>query len=322
MVGGTYGALHRAVVLAVDANGVTVEISSLAPNAPWGPIPTAVPDLATGEAVVVAQISTSRDSLVVVGRIPGRASSIPEIPDLSTTIAALQAADISLDGRLDTAEATLISHGTRLTTAEGTIISQGGRLTTAESNITTNTSNITTNTTNIASNASAITALAARVTALEDVTAVGRSRTVYQHLSQNQNNANGGTTYTNSTDLTLSVVAGGVYRVKGQFLYDTTTTPQIKLKINPPAGSGLRISPWFSGAINGDSPIWHDAFDGFEFFPGAKAAGGGMTSCRPEGWLIVAGTAGFCTLQFAQFTADVAFAVLVAGSMLELTRVA
>lgn len=44
-------------------------------------------------------------------------------------IAALEAADIALDGRLDTAESTLTSHGTRLTTAEGNITALQARKT-------------------------------------------------------------------------------------------------------------------------------------------------------------------------------------------------
>jgi len=300
-----FGATHRAIVRSVTTDGVVVEIPSLAPNAAWGPIPTAVPNLVEGDAVLVTQVSTSRDTLIVVGRVPGRAPEISEIPSLAAAIAALQAVDSSIQSA-----ATDLT--TRVTTAEGTIISHGTRLTTDETNIT--------------SNASAITSLTARVTALEDQTAVGRTRTVYQHLGndQQQNNANGGTTYTNSVDLTLPVVANGIYIVKSQFLYDTVDTVGIKLKFNPPTGSGLRLSPWFSTdntANAATAPLWHDAFDGFEFTPGGKPAGG-MLSCRPGGWLIVAGTAGSLTVQFAQATAGAPYAVLKSGSMMELTRVA
>ena len=322
MAGGDYGTLHRAVVLAVDPNGVTVEIAQLAPNASWGPIPTAVADLAVGETVIVAQISTSRDSLVVVGRVPGRASTIDEIPDLTATIAALQAADAALQAADVAIQAAATTLAGRVTTAEGTISSHTATLASHLASINANAANITTNTTNIATNTSAIAAHGTRLDALEDLAAVGRRRLVYQSADQQQSNANGGTTYTNSTYLTLPVVARGVYILKSELIYDPTTTPKIKLKFNPPAGSGLRLTPWFSGAVNGDSPIWHDAFDGFEFFPEAKAAGGGMQTCRPGGWLIVAGAAGNLVLQFAQFTADISYAVLKAGSSMELTRVA
>lgn len=105
MTGGEYGICHRALVREVGANGVIVEIPTLAPGAAWGPIPSVVPDLAEDEQVLVAQISTSRDTLVVVGRIPGRAPTIAEIVNLASTITTLQAVDAALDTRLDTAEA-------------------------------------------------------------------------------------------------------------------------------------------------------------------------------------------------------------------------
>lgn len=125
MTGGEYGICHRAIVREVGANGVTVEIPTLAPGAPWGPIPSVVADLAESEQVLVAQISTSRDTLVVIGRIPGRAPTIAEIVGLATTITALQAVDTALDGRLDTAE-------TDIDAVEAVNTTQNGRLTTLE----------------------------------------------------------------------------------------------------------------------------------------------------------------------------------------------
>lgn len=317
-----FGNVHRAVVLSVDANGVTVEIPMLAPNAPWGPIPTCVPNLAVGEAVLVTQISTSRDTLAVVGRVPGRAPTISEIATLAATIAALQATDTAIQSAATALAA-------RVTTAEGTIVSNTSaiaghttRLNTDEANITTNTTGIATNTSAIAANTSAITAVGARVTTLEDLTRVGASRLVMQRAGdQVQNNANGGTTYTNSPELTLPVISGASYYLEGQFIYDTDPAVQIKFKINPPALSGFRCAPWFSGGTSGDSPIWHDVFDGFEFVPGGKT-GTGMMSCRPAGWLIIGGTSGAVTVQMAQSVAGAAFAVLKNGSTLRLTRVA
>lgn len=326
--GGNYGTLHRAVVRSVTSAGVIVEIPLLAQNASWGPIPTAVPNLAVGEAVICAQISTSRDTLVVLGRIPGRAPTVGEVPTLSATIAALQAADASA-----ATSATALT--ARVTTAEGNITSQGTRLTTAEGNITTNTSaiaahttrlntdeaNIASNTTAITSNGTAITAHGVRLTALEDLTAVGKSRMLYQTADQQQNNGNGGTTYTNSTNLAFSVVANGVYILESQIIYDTTPTPGIKFQFALPAGSAnSRIAPWFSGAANGDSPIWHDVFDGSEFFPGAKGAGGGFMSCRPGVAFTIGTTGGTFNFRFAQNVADPARAWLKVGSWIRLTR--
>jgi hypothetical protein len=327
-VGGNYGTLHRAIVRSVTATGVTVEIPLLAPNASWGPIPTAVPNLAVGEAVICAQISTSRDTLVVLGRVPGRAPAVGEIPTLSATIAALQATDAAaatsaaaLTARVTAAEGNITANGTAIATNTAAIAAHGTRLTTDESNITTNTTGLATANTAITANGTAITAHGVRLTALEDLTAVGKSRAVYQKNDQSQNNANGGTTYTNSTDLVLPVVANGVYLMESQLIYDTTTVPQIKIKFLLPTGSpALRIAPWFSGDPAGNAAIWHDVFDGVEFFPGAKSSSGGFMSCRPGVMFTVGTTAGNLNVQFAQNTADVTSAVLKVASWMRLTR--
>jgi hypothetical protein len=326
--GGNWGTLNRALVRGIDPHGVLVEVPALAPGGIIGPIPTAVANLAIGEAVLVANISTSRDSLVVLGRVPGRADTVGEIPTLSATIAALQATDTAIQaaattlaGRVTTAEGNIASNTSRLTTDEANILANTNsinahttRLNTDEANITTNATNITTANTNI-------TNLTTRVTALEDTTAVGRTRTVWQSADQIQNNANGGTTYTSSTYLTLPVLAGGVYWAELDVLYDCLPASQIKLKLNATATSTLRVNPWFSGDPAGNSAIWHDVFDGFEFVPGGKT-GGGMMSCRPHGLLIVGGTGGSFTLQFAQNVADIAYALLLARSTMRLTRLA
>lgn len=310
-----YGATHRAIVLDVGANGVTVEIPTLAPNAAWGPIPTCVPHLATDEAVLVAQIGTSRDTLVVIGRVPGRSPTISEINNLYATITALQNADTSIQtaaatlaSRVTTAEnnittntGALTSQATRLTTAEGTIASQGTRLTTAETNITTNTNAISTHTHPI------------------DFTQINWARTVHQKQDYAQNNANGGTAFTSSLYLTLPVVANAHYALDSEMIYDALPGVDIKIKFNAPAGSGLRLTPWCSNGPNIDSPIFHDAFDGFEFVAGGKT-GGGMMTCRPGGWLVVGGAGGNLVVQIAQNVANAAYSVLKGGSKMRLHR--
>jgi len=120
--GGNWGIVNRAVVKGIGPQGgVLVEVPAFAPGGVMGPIPTVVPNLAIGESVLVASISTSRDTLVVIGRVPGRASTIDEIPALAATIAALQSADSSAASRLTTAEGRLNTHDTRFTTDEGLI---------------------------------------------------------------------------------------------------------------------------------------------------------------------------------------------------------
>lgn len=136
----SYGQTHRAIVRGLPATGgVVVEIPSLAQAADWGPVPSAVPDLAVGEQVVVAQVGVRRDEKIVVGRLPGRWPTMAEIDGLVAALDAkapqtnvdalatelraadtdLRAADTALSGRLDTAETTLTDHGGRITTLEG-----------------------------------------------------------------------------------------------------------------------------------------------------------------------------------------------------------
>ena len=122
-LGGNWGTLNRATVKGLDPHGVLVEVPALAPGGTIGPIPTAVADLAIGEAVIVANISTSRDSLVVLGRVPGRAATVGEIPTLSATIAALQAADASQVSSINTNSAAITALQARATTDEGLIAS-------------------------------------------------------------------------------------------------------------------------------------------------------------------------------------------------------
>lgn len=94
----------------------------------------------------------------------------------SAAIDALEAADVALDARLDTAESTLTSHGSRLTTAEADIsaleaadIVLDGRLDTAETTIT--------------SQGSAITALQTATTATAIVAAIDASPTAESALA-------------------------------------------------------------------------------------------------------------------------------------------
>lgn len=144
----SYGTTHRAIVREIPAigGGVIVEIPALAQAAAWGPIPTAVPDLAPGEQVLVTQLGVRRDDKAVVGRLPGRAPTIAEIDGLTEALAAraltvdldalaaelraaddeLALADAALSGRLDTAETTLTDHSGRITTLEGHSHDQSG----------------------------------------------------------------------------------------------------------------------------------------------------------------------------------------------------
>lgn len=321
-----FGTLHRAIVNSVTANGVIVEIPTLAPNAPWGPIPTCVPNLAPGEAVVCAQISTSRDTLIIVGRVPGRAPTIAEIATLATTLTNIQNAATALTGRVTTTE-------TNIATNTAAITALQGRATTDEANITTNTTaiaahgtrlttdetNITTNTTAIAAANTAATALAARVTTLEDTTRIGATRYVFQAADTagitNQ-------TTPQATSLTLPVLAGATYEWEALIIVNAQPAANCKITFAVPTGTAVpRVAPWFSGDPAGNAAIWHDVFDGSTYVMGGKT-GGGMMSSRPCGGIIIGTTAGNFAIQYSQNVSDPSSVVFNAGSKLKMTRVA
>lgn len=321
-----FGALHRAIVVSTDANGVTVEIPTLAPNAPWGPIPTCVPNLAPGEAVVCAQISTSRDTLIVVGRVPGRAPTVSEIATLATTLTNIQTAATALTGRVTTAEGNIAANSaaitalqSRATTDEGLITGNTSAITTLQGRATTDEANITTNTTAIATANTAATALAARVTTLEDTTRIGYTRYAFQ-AADTAGIAN--QTTPQATSLTLPVLAGATYEWEALIIVNTQPTPGCKITFAVPTGTAVpRVAPWFSGDPAGNAAIWHDVFDGSFYVMGGKT-GGGMMSSRPCGGVIIGATAGNFAIQYSQNTSDPSTTVFNAGSKLKLTRVA
>lgn len=122
---GARGYLHRALVTAVVDDGVILEVLSLALGAPWGPVPTAVPGLAPGDAVLAAQIGREQDSLAVIARIPGRWPDQSEIPGLADAIGGLTDTDIALaagiddlDTRIDNLDTVTTGHAARLTALE------------------------------------------------------------------------------------------------------------------------------------------------------------------------------------------------------------
>jgi hypothetical protein len=328
-----FGTLHRAIVISIDPNGVIVEVPTLAPNAPWGPIPTCVPNLAPGEAVVCAQISTSRDTLIVIGRVPGRAPTIAEIATLATTLTNIQNAATVLTGRVTIDEGSIAANSaaitalqSRATTDEGLITGNTsaitalqGRATTDEASITALQSRATTDETNITATNTAVTALTARVTTLEDTTRVGYTRYAFQAADTagitNQ-------TTPQNTSLSLPVLAGATYEWEALVIVNVQPTPGCKITFAVPTGTAVpRVAPWFSGDPAGNAAIWHDVFDGAFYVMGGKT-GGGMMSSRPCGGLIVGSTAGNFTIQYSQNVSDPSLTVFNAGSKLKLTRVA
>lgn len=112
----SYGYLHRGRIIELDVStgGYIVEIPSLAPGRRMGPFAALAPNLPVGQRVVLASLGTSRDELVIIGRIPGTPPGIGEIPGLQAALDALEAEDVVLDGRLDVIEPIVSSHTTQI----------------------------------------------------------------------------------------------------------------------------------------------------------------------------------------------------------------
>lgn len=90
MTSPAYGYLHRGVAVAYDedADGWTVRVAALAPGRTMGPFPTMAAGVAAGERVLLASVGTSRDDLVILGRVPPTFPDIGDIPGLVAALAA------------------------------------------------------------------------------------------------------------------------------------------------------------------------------------------------------------------------------------------
>jgi hypothetical protein len=175
-----YGYMHLGRIVSVESQGYSCEIITRAPGLRWGPVQSMVAGLTVGERVVLAQLGESVDSLVIVGRLPGRAGEISDIVGLQaaldaklddsqldqaggvaaldasrkvaynrlpvgTTAGSITAAD---DARLSDARTPLPHHATHATGGTDPI-SLGSIGAAAASDVATNTANIATNTTTI-----------------------------------------------------------------------------------------------------------------------------------------------------------------------------
>ncbi len=132
----TAGLIHPGRVVAVELGGPLVVVPQIGGTSSFGPLPTAVPDLAVGEIVLVTSLGTSRDQLVVLGRMTGRVPEVTEIPGLA--------------GQLDTLTAVNATQDNRLTAVETVNTTQDGRLGNVEAVNATQGTAISTNTTAVA----------------------------------------------------------------------------------------------------------------------------------------------------------------------------
>lgn len=174
-----YGYAHRGSIAGPsELDGYWyVRCSAINPMRPVGPYAAAVPDLAVDDRVLLTQIGTTRDDLVITGKLPATPwdSHLPiDIDDvtglqaaldaratdaeLAAAVAALTAANGVQDGRLTAVEGVDTTQNGRLTAVEGVNTTQDGRLTSAEGRLTSAEGRLTTNETNIAANTGNITA--------------------------------------------------------------------------------------------------------------------------------------------------------------------
>jgi hypothetical protein len=127
---GDYGYLHLGRVIAYDAarNAYSLESVGLARTARWPPVPSCVPGLQPGDRVILAAKGSSRDDLVIVGKL---GASFPQVGDIDGLLDTLT----TLDSRLDAAEGDVLTLDARLDTAEGDLLTLDSRLGTAEADV-------------------------------------------------------------------------------------------------------------------------------------------------------------------------------------------
>lgn len=133
------------------------------------------------------------------------------------------------------------------------------------------------------------------------------------------------TTYLDSTDLVLSVVANGVYQLDTCFFYDSTTTADVKIRLTAPTGTTGLIVPWSSGTgITGTTNSINQQGAGpvsavWEWIAGG-AGSGTIMAIRPAGWINVSSTAGNLVIGMAQNASVATATLLKTGSWFAIQR--
>lgn len=89
---GNYGYAHSARVIGADAGtgGFYLESVALARTSKWGPVVSCVPGVEVGDRVVLISTGTSRDNLVIIGKMGDQFPEIPDIEGLQEALDALQ----------------------------------------------------------------------------------------------------------------------------------------------------------------------------------------------------------------------------------------
>ena len=145
----------------------------------------------------------------------------------------------------------------------------------------------------------------------------------YQKTDLTRNNT---TTYLDSTDLVLPVLANAAYTFESCMFYDSSTTADVKIRLTLPASSAALVAPWSASTANtttanainqqGAAPVSNV----LEWTANGVGTGTIM-SIRPVGWINIAGTAGNLVIGFAQNTASAVNTLLKTGSWFAVTRV-
>lgn len=134
------------------------------------------------------------------------------------------------------------------------------------------------------------------------------------------------TTYLDSTDLVIPVLANAAYTFDSCFFYDSTTTADVKIRLTLPASAAALIAPWSAGtgASSNTNTINQQGAGPVSNVVEWQAGGigtGSIMSIRPVGWINIAGTAGTLVIGFAQNTAAAVTTLLKKGSWFAISRV-
>lgn len=131
------------------------------------------------------------------------------------------------------------------------------------------------------------------------------------------------TTLADDPDLTLPLVASATYLWEAYIAYSVNVaagSADLKSTFTVPAGATL-VGTQF-GTATASTPTSYDVTVGPGSWPRSMAGNGSVgMAFRPSGSIVMGGTAGNVTLQWAQNTSSVTPLFVLAGSWMKLTRV-
>jgi hypothetical protein len=135
---------------------------------------------------------------------------------------------------------------------------------------------------------------------------------------------NNSSTLQDDDHLTLSISANATYVVEAMFIYDGTTTADVKLSWVGPSGATL---DWVRGGLDSGAAAAAGSMNqGYQSISGTPSLGtigiGTKMAATPKGLLKTSSTAGTFKLQWAQNTADPTNTTMYTNSWLQLRQVA